>query len=104
EAGPDVVSALAGLGKGDRATIDVVRDGKQRVLEATLAVATSGESPLWLRDWPRPFDDSWWFRDWLTQADQTKHDAASTRLSEWFDQLRELFQPTRSTAASEAAR
>lgn len=86
DAAPDVLSALADVGKGEHAKIELVRDGKSRTLDATLADnarASMMLSPPWLRDWMKPFD--------------THHAFASpfdsTETSKWFDKLRELFAP-----------
>lgn len=59
DAAPDVLSALADVGKGDHAKIELVRDGKSRTLDATLAdngMASMMWSPPWLRDWLKPLD------------------------------------------------
>lgn len=106
DAAPDVLSALADLGKGEHAKIKLVRDGNSRTLDATLADnvrASMISSPPWFRDWMKPFDEHHafaspfdepsWFRDWLKPLDQAKHDTDSTEMSKWLDKLRELFAP-----------
>jgi serine protease Do len=54
DAAPDVLSALADVGKGEHATIELVRDGTSRTLDAIFAddsaLATVPWSPPWLRD------------------------------------------------------
>ena len=83
DAASDVVSALADVGKGQHAKIDLVRDGKSRTLDATLAdngMASMMWSPPWLRDWMKPLD-------------QAKSDRDSTMGSSFVDKLRELFAP-----------
>lgn len=106
DAAPDVLSALADVGKGEHAKIELVRDGKSRTLDATLAdngMASMTWSPPWLRDWMKPFDthhalaspfdEPSWFRDWLKPLDQAKSDKGSTEGSNLVDKLRELFAP-----------
>jgi hypothetical protein len=106
DAAPDVLSALADVGKGQRARIELVRDGKSRTLDATLAddgMAGMMWSPPWLRDWMKPFDknhaftlpsdDSSWFRDWLKPLVQPKSDKDSRAGSSFVEKLRELFAP-----------
>jgi membrane-associated protease RseP (regulator of RpoE activity) len=108
DAAPDVLSALADVRAGAHATIELVRDGKSRTLDATLAdsVPTSTMSPLWLGDWIRAydthhpfvplFDERSWFDDWLKPLKplaQTSHDANPIEVSSWLDKLRELFAP-----------
>lgn len=59
DAAPDVLSALADVGKGEHATIELVRDGTPRTLDATLTDNVGASmmwSPPWLRDWMKPFD------------------------------------------------
>jgi hypothetical protein len=114
-AAPDVLSALADVGKGEHTRIELVRDGQSRALDATLAdkgMAGTMWSPPWLRDWMKPFDrqqpfaspfeDSSWFRDWLKPLgqplDQAKSDKESTTGSSFVDRLRELFAPTNAPA------
>ena len=103
DAAPDVLSALADVGKDQHAKIELVRDGKSRTLDATLA-DTGAASMMWspplLRDWMKPFDafaspfdNSSWFRDWLKPLDQAKSDKDSTAGSSFVDRLRELFAP-----------
>lgn len=102
---PDVLSALADVGKGQHAKIEIVRDGKSRTLDATIAdngMASMWSAP-WLRDWMKPFDTHHafgspldgpsWFRDWLKPLDQAKSDKDSTAGSSFVDKLRELFAP-----------
>jgi membrane-associated protease RseP (regulator of RpoE activity) len=106
DAAPDVLSALADLGKGEHAKIELVRDGKSRTLAAALADdarANMTWSPPWLRDWMKPFDadrafaapidEPSWFRDWLKPLDQARRDMDSPQTSRWLDKLRELFAP-----------
>lgn len=105
DAAPDVLSSLADLRKGEHARIELVRDGKSRTVDATLADnarASMTWSPPWLRDWMKPFDahhafaspfdEPSWFGDWLKPLDQTR-DTNSTAMSNWLDKLRELFAP-----------
>jgi membrane-associated protease RseP (regulator of RpoE activity) len=83
DAAPDVLSALADVGKDQHAEIDLVRDGKSRTIDATLAdhgMASVMWPPPWLRDWMKPFD-------------QAKSDKDSTTGSSFVDKLRELFAP-----------
>src|SRR5690349_7608651 len=104
DAAPDVLSALADVGKGQHAKIELVRDGKSRTLNATLAnngMASMMCSPPWLRDWMKPFDTHHafetpfevpsWFRNWMKPLDETKSDKDSTQ--NFVDKLRELFAP-----------
>lgn len=106
DAAPDVLSALANVGKGQHSKIALVRDGKSLTIDATLAdngMAGMMWSPPWLRDWMKPFDthhafaspfgESSWFRDWLNPLDQAKSDKDSTTGSSFVDKLRELFAP-----------
>jgi len=108
DAAPDVLSALADVGKGERAKIELVRDGKSRTLEATLAdhaMASTMWSPPWLHDldWMKPFDmhdafaapfdEPKWFGDWLKPFDQATPDPSSNPMPRWLDKLRELLAP-----------
>lgn len=80
-AAPDVLSALADVRKGQQAKIAVVRDGKPRTFDATLAdtaISTAG-SPPWLRDW--------------LKLDLPKPDEQPSSI--FVGKLRELFGPTR---------
>ena len=89
DAAPDVLSALADVGKGEHTKIELVRDGKSRTLDATLADnGTAGMmwSPPWLRDWQKPLD-------------QAKSDKDSTAGSSFVDRLRELFAPKNGPAS-----
>lgn len=97
---PDVISALADVGNGQHAKIELVRDGTSRTLDATLTdsgMASMMWAPPWLRDWLKPFDapsvspldDSSWFRDWLKPLPRPKSDKDST--TGFVDKLRELF-------------
>jgi membrane-associated protease RseP (regulator of RpoE activity) len=110
DAAPDVLSALTDLGKGEQAKIAVVRAGKSRSLDATLAdnATTSAPwSPPRLRDWMKlwdahhafstPNDEPTWFRDWLKPLEPTKHDRDSAAASNWLRKLRELFEPKNTT-------
>jgi membrane-associated protease RseP (regulator of RpoE activity) len=84
DAAPDVLSALADVGQGDHAKIELVRDHTQRTVDAILADhgrQTMMWSPPWLRDWLRPFD-------------QPKPETDSIAGSSFVDKLRELFVPT----------
>ena len=74
DAAPDVLAALAAVGKGEHAKIQLVRDGATRALEATLtdsAFARAMWSPLWLdpADWIKPLAadpaPTTSFADWL---------------------------------------
>ncbi len=102
----DVLSALAGVGKGEHAKIELVREGKPRTLDATIAdnaLASATWSPPSLQDWMKPFDvytgfasptaEPTWFRDWLKPLDRAKHDKNSAGESNWLDKLRELLAP-----------
>ena len=83
---PDVLSALADVGKGEHAKIELVRDGKSRTIDATLADNA--------RDvFASPFEEPPWFRDWLKPFDQMQLDTKSTDASAWLDKLRQLFAP-----------
>jgi membrane-associated protease RseP (regulator of RpoE activity) len=106
DAAPDVLSALADVGKGEHAKIELVRDGKSRTLDATLAdngTASMMSSAPWLRDWMKsfdtnpafafPFDESAWFRDWMKPLDQVKQDKDPAEGPNWVNKLRELFAP-----------
>jgi membrane-associated protease RseP (regulator of RpoE activity) len=104
DAAPDVLSALADVGNGERTKIELVRKAQSRTLDATLAdngMARMTWSPPWLRDWMKPFDthhvspfdESSWFRHWLKPLDQAKSDTDSTASSSFVDKLRELFAP-----------
>ncbi len=58
DAAPDVLSALADVGKGQHAKIELVRDGRSHTLDAVLADNGSA-STMWpprLHDWMKPFD------------------------------------------------
>lgn len=104
DAAPDVLTALADVGKGGHAKIALVRDGKSLMLDATLsdnAPPSTMWSP-WLPDWMKPFDadrtfpspfDESWFRDWMRPFHPPRNDKSSTEASNWFDKLRELFAP-----------
>jgi membrane-associated protease RseP (regulator of RpoE activity) len=108
DAAPDVVSALAEVGKGEHAKIELVRDGTSRTLDATLAeteMARTMSSPLWLYhdDWMKPFDmhhtfalpfdEPQWSSDWLKPFDQPTTDPSSNTMAAWLEKLRELFTP-----------
>jgi len=109
---PDVLSALDVVGKGEHTKIELVRGGKSRTLDATLAdnvVDGMMWSPPWFRDWLKsfdrqltfasPFDESSWFRDWLKPLDQAKFERDSTAGSSFVDRLRELFAPKKGPAS-----
>ena len=87
DAAPDVLSALADVGKGEHATIELVRDGTSRTLDATFAddsaLATVPWSPPWLRDWMKPFDG-------LEPVEPTTRAASSNALPAWLEKLHEL--------------
>ena len=102
DAAPDVLSALADVGKGEHAQIELVRNRTPRTLDATLADNAQQSmlwSPSWLRNWMKPFathhafaspfDETAWFRDWLKPLDLSKSEQHST----FIDKLRELFAP-----------
>ena len=101
DAAPDVLSALAPVGKGERARIELVRDGRSRTLEATLAddaLAGTMASPLWPRSWMKPldalgapFDEPPWLRDGPKSLDQAQRGTGPAEASSWLDKLRELF-------------
>jgi len=96
DAAPDVLSALADLGKRQHAKIELVRNGRSRTVDATLA---ENAPPAWLRNWMKPFeahhmfDDSYWFRPWRRPLDETNRDTKSNNASNWLDKLRDLFAP-----------
>lgn len=103
DAAPDVLSAIADVGKGQRATINLLRDGKARTLDATIVDNGTAMmwSPPWLRDWMKPFeahtfasplDNQSWFRDWMKPFDPATTDKDSKTTS-FVDKLRELFAP-----------
>ena len=106
DAAPDVLSALADVGKGEHARIELVRDRTPRTLDATLADTARPSmvwAPPWLRDlmkpfdthdaFASPFDETAWFRDWLKPLDPPKPEKDSTASSSFIDKLRELFAP-----------
>jgi len=112
DAAPDVLAALADVGKGEHTKIELVRDGKSRTLDATLAdngITGMMWSLPWLRDWMKPFDThhtfaspfdgSSWFRDSLKPLDQAKSDKDSALGSSFVERLRELFAPKNGTAS-----
>lgn len=56
----DVLDALARVDRGKAVTVNVVRDGKARALQATLVDAPSPfEGTRWLREFMKPFGDGW---------------------------------------------
>jgi S1-C subfamily serine protease len=58
-AAPDVLAALTGAGSGDRAKVELVRDRKPVMLDATLGDGPIGLMlPSWLRDWMKPFEQT----------------------------------------------
>jgi predicted metalloprotease with PDZ domain len=85
--GPDVLAALADLGKGAHARLELVRDGKSRTVDATLA-----GDPVF-QDRMTPFGEPSWFREWLKPFEQAKRGTDLPQTSEWLDKLRELFAP-----------
>jgi membrane-associated protease RseP (regulator of RpoE activity) len=101
DAAPDVLSALADVGKGEHTKIELVRDGKSLTLDATLAdngMVGMMWPPPWLRDWMNPFDGSSWFRDSLKPLDQAKSDKDSPPGSNFVERLREILAPKNGTA------
>ena len=93
----DVMSALAGLGKGQDVAVDVVRDGKPMTLHAKLDTAAPRsllEQPWsgsdWFRDWMKPFDDE----NGFAPFDQPgwRHEGKRDEPG-WLRKLREWFQP-----------
>ena len=111
DAAPDVLTALADVGKDEHAKIALVRDGKSLTLDATLsdnAPPSMMWSP-WFRDWMKPFDadrtfsspfDESWFRDWMRPFDPPRSNKSSTEASNWLDKLRELFAPKKDGIAN----
>lgn len=76
----DVIDALARVEPGKRVTVNVVRAGQARSLEATLTDPPSSlEGARWLRDFMKPFGDG------------------------WFQQLREMTGPHKPERAAERA-
>jgi len=103
DAAPDVLSALADVGKGQRARLELVRDRTSRTIDATLADdGLAGASlPAWLRDWMKPFDTPHaaappdapsWLGTWMKPLDPIKPSAPAAS-SSFVDRLRELFAP-----------
>jgi membrane-associated protease RseP (regulator of RpoE activity) len=94
DAAPDVLAALADVGKGQHAKVSLVRDGKSLTVDATMsdnALPSTMRSP-WFRDWMKSFDESR-FRDWMMPFDLPRTDKGSTEASNFVDKLRELFAP-----------
>jgi len=93
DSAPDVLAALADVGKGEHAKIELVRDGKSRTLDATFtdtARTSAMLPPAWLRDWIKPLDEPSWFGEAMKPLDQAK----SAETPKWLDKLRELFAPS----------
>ena len=88
----DVLSALADVGKGQSATIQLVRDGKPRTLQATLADDAR----------PSMLDPSWSRPSWLRDFMKPQHPQPSTSPFEddWFRPFRELFRPAKPPATA----
>jgi S1-C subfamily serine protease len=82
----DVRSALADASKGQSATIQLVRDGKPRSLQATLA----DDPPA------NPFDPKWsgwhWLREFMKPVAPQKQTMTPFE-DDWFHQSHELLQP-----------
>jgi membrane-associated protease RseP (regulator of RpoE activity) len=101
----DVLSALADVGKGELAKIELVRAGSSRTVEATLSDNAPPKtlwSPPWLRDWMKPFgyhlfespfDESSWFHDWPKLDDVKPQTDTTIAPTNWRDALRTMFVP-----------
>ena len=84
----DVLSALAGVTKGQSATIQLVRDGKPRSLQATLA-----DDPI-----PNLFDSTWSGMRWLQELMKPLSPPKQTMTpfeDDWFHQFHELLHPAK---------
>jgi membrane-associated protease RseP (regulator of RpoE activity) len=92
DSAPDVLTALADVGKGDRAKIALVRDRKSLTLDATLS--DNAPRTMWSPWFRTPFDESW-FRDWLRPFDPPRTDKRS-----FIDTLRDLFAPEKDGTAN----
>jgi hypothetical protein len=96
------------VGKGDHATIDVVRDGKSRTIDVALtdnALVAPASLPPWLGNWMKSFAPPNMFEldgppwsDWLKPLDPAKPETHATEVSSWLERLRELFAPTNGSA------
>jgi predicted metalloprotease with PDZ domain len=97
---PDVLAALANLGKGQPAKIELVRDGKTRAIDATLtndASTSTSWREKWLDDWTKsflehqalgaPFVEPFWLPDVPKPPAQPKHAS-----SDWLQNLRQRFR------------
>ena len=79
----DVLGALADLGPGQKVSVALVRDGKPRTLDVTLANhATTFSSP---------FDEPW-FKTWFTPLERPTPRPRETTASNWLRELRQLFE------------
>jgi membrane-associated protease RseP (regulator of RpoE activity) len=89
----DVLSALAELKKGQHATIEVVRDGKPRSIEATLSNDPS----------PNLFDPNWsgmrWLQELMKPLEPQKQ-TASPFEEDWFHHFHELLHPAKPNETS----
>jgi hypothetical protein len=79
---PDVLSALADVNKGQRATIQLVRDGKPRTLQATLA------------DRPMPWFGWRWLEDLMKPPAPPKRSTMPFE-DDWFRPFHELVRPAK---------
>jgi len=96
----DLFVAIGDLGKGQHVTLDLVRAGTIRTIDATLA--DDGQLPAvlwstspWLREWMLPFalspsDGGEWFRDFWEPSEPRPPEMPS-----WLCKLRELAFPSR---------
>jgi membrane-associated protease RseP (regulator of RpoE activity) len=95
----DVLSAVAGLGKGEGAQIAVVRNGGSQTLTATLtddALPSDWMKPLDSKQaFGSPLDAHVWFRD-LFEPFRAMHDGKADddapAATPWICKLRDLFQ------------
>ena len=91
----EVLSALADVHKGQNVSIAVVRDGKRRSLEATMA-----DDPL-----PNLLDPKWsgmrWLQDLMKPFAQPREQTANPFEDEWFHQFHEFFHPARPACVRE---
>ena len=84
----DVLSALADVNKGQSAAIQLVRDGKPKSLQATLA-----DDPT-----PNLFDSTWSGMRWLQELMKPMTPLQQTMTpfeDDWFHQFHELLHPTK---------
>jgi C-terminal processing protease CtpA/Prc len=72
---PDVLSAVSDVRKGQSIDVRVVRDRKPLTLRATLTNDPMPRVPSsrWLRNFMKPFDESWFDR-WFEQPAPPSHD------------------------------